>query len=82
MDGMNTVGCLFGEGRMFLPQVVRSARAMKEAVDILSPYIEADNSGNSSQNQKPRMVLATVKGDVHDIGKILYRLSCVATDGT
>ena len=69
MDGMNTVGCLFGEGRMFLPQVVRSARAMKEAVDILSPYIEADNSGNSSQNQKPRMVLATVKGDVHDIGK-------------
>ena len=68
MDGMNIVGRLFGEGRMFLPQVVRSARVMKIAVDILSPYIEAGMSDDGT-SYKPRMVLATVKGDVHDIGK-------------
>ncbi len=70
MDGMNTVGRLFGEGRMFLPQVVRSARVMKQAVDILTPHISSGTSdGTGSTSTRPRMVLATVKGDVHDIGK-------------
>lgn len=68
MEGMNRVGQLFGEGKMFLPQVVRSARVMKQAVDILTPYIEAGTS-ETQQSARPRMVLATVKGDVHDIGK-------------
>lgn len=68
MEGMNTVGRLFGEGKMFLPQVVRSARVMKQAVEILTPFIEA--AADSTQPaSRPRMVLATVKGDVHDIGK-------------
>lgn len=71
MEGMNTVGRLFGEGKMFLPQVVRSARVMKQAVDVLSPFIEAQQASadSSSDISKPRIVLATVKGDVHDIGK-------------
>ncbi|MDE5745834.1 MAG: dihydropteroate synthase, partial [Paramuribaculum sp.] len=68
MRGMNRVGELFGEGKMFLPQVVRSARVMKQAVAHLTPLIEAEKrSGNSSAAGK--IVLATVKGDVHDIGK-------------
>ena len=67
MDGMNTVGDLFGEGKMFLPQVVKSARVMKKAVAYLMPYIEAEKTENDTS--KGRMVLATVKGDVHDIGK-------------
>ncbi len=67
MDGMNVVGDLFGEGKMFLPQVVKSARVMKKAVAYLMPYIEADKS--EDQPSKGRIVLATVKGDVHDIGK-------------
>ena len=66
MDGMKVVGDLFGAGKMFLPQVVKSARAMKKAVVYLQPYMEADQLTSSAQG---RIVLATVKGDVHDIGK-------------
>jgi 5-methyltetrahydrofolate--homocysteine methyltransferase len=66
MDGMRIVGDLFGDGRMFLPQVVKSARAMKRAVAYLEPYMEAELDGNGSVG---KIVLATVKGDVHDIGK-------------
>ncbi|MFN5084855.1 MAG: methionine synthase [Novosphingobium sp.] len=70
MDGMNTVGDLFGSGKMFLPQVVKSARVMKKAVAHLIPFIEAEKVllGTESQS-KGRIVMATVKGDVHDIGK-------------
>jgi 5-methyltetrahydrofolate--homocysteine methyltransferase len=68
MDGMNVVGDLFGAGKMFLPQVVKSARVMKKAVAYLEPYIEDDKKeGESTSNGK--ILLATVKGDVHDIGK-------------
>jgi 5-methyltetrahydrofolate--homocysteine methyltransferase len=66
MDGMKIVGDLFGSGKMFLPQVVKSARAMKRAVGYLEPYMEAEKTERSSA---ARVVLATVKGDVHDIGK-------------
>ncbi len=66
MDGMNVVGDLFGEGKMFLPQVVKSARVMKKAVAYLNPYIEKEKSAGSSNG---KILLATVKGDVHDIGK-------------
>ncbi|RJF73271.1 methionine synthase [Deinococcus cavernae] len=66
MDGMNVVGDLFGAGKMFLPQVVKSARVMKRAVAHLTPYLEAEKAESSS---KGKVVLATVKGDVHDIGK-------------
>jgi 5-methyltetrahydrofolate--homocysteine methyltransferase len=67
MDGMNVVGDLFGDGKMFLPQVVKSARVMKKAVGHLIPFIEEENDGDRKSNGK--IVLATVKGDVHDIGK-------------
>ena len=68
MDGMNVVGDLFGDGKMFLPQVVKSARVMKKAVAYLMPYIEAEKAeGANSSNGK--VLMATVKGDVHDIGK-------------
>ena len=67
MAGMNRVGELFGQGKMFLPQVVKTARTMKQAVSILQPYIDAGNTGNSGKSGK--VLLATVKGDVHDIGK-------------
>ena len=67
MKGMNQVGDLFGSGKMFLPQVVKSARTMKQAVNILQPYIEQENSGMPAKAGK--IVVATVKGDVHDIGK-------------
>ncbi|MAT64632.1 MAG: methionine synthase [Gammaproteobacteria bacterium] len=67
MDGMNVVGDLFGEGKMFLPQVVKSARVMKKAVAHLIPYIEAEKS--EGQQAKGKILMATVKGDVHDIGK-------------
>ncbi len=67
MDGMNIVGDLFGTGKMFLPQVVKSARVMKKAVAYLQPYLEAEKSGGSRAQGK--ILLATVKGDVHDIGK-------------
>ena len=67
MAGMNTVGTLFGEGKMFLPQVVKTARTMKQAVEILQPYIEAEKTAGGKSAGK--VLLATVKGDVHDIGK-------------
>lgn len=67
MAGMNTVGNLFGEGKMFLPQVVKTARTMKQAVEILQPYIEAEKVEGAAKAGK--ILLATVKGDVHDIGK-------------
>ena len=69
MDGMNVVGDLFGEGKMFLPQVVKSARVMKRAVAHLIPFIEAEKKRTGSTKGKGRIVMATVKGDVHDIGK-------------
>jgi 5-methyltetrahydrofolate--homocysteine methyltransferase len=75
MDGMNVVGDLFGSGRMFLPQVVKSARVMKQAVAYLTPYLEAEREatiaagGQVADRSKGTVVLATVKGDVHDIGK-------------
>ena len=73
MDGMNVVGDLFGEGKMFLPQVVKSARVMKQAVAILIPYIEEEKrlhiAGGGEAKAKGKIVMATVKGDVHDIGK-------------
>ncbi len=69
MDGMNEVGDLFGSGQMFLPQVVKSARVMKKAVAWLTPYIEAQREAAGDQDAAPRIVMATVKGDVHDIGK-------------
>lgn len=68
MSGMNVVGDLFGEGKMFLPQVVKSARVMKKAVAYLQPYIEAEKSGKTLSHAG-KILLATVKGDVHDIGK-------------
>ena len=67
MDGMNVVGDLFGAGKMFLPQVVKSARVMKQAVAVLTPYIEAEKNGK--QEAAGKVLMATVKGDVHDIGK-------------
>ena len=66
MDGMNIVGDLFGAGKMFLPQVVKSARVMKKAVAHLVPFIEAEKTGTGARN---KLVIATVRGDVHDIGK-------------
>jgi len=69
MDGMKVVGDLFGAGKMFLPQVVKSARAMKRAVAYLQPFMEAEKEASGSQQVRGRLVLATVKGDVHDIGK-------------
>ncbi len=70
MDGMNVVGDLFGDGRMFLPQVVKSARVMKQAVAVLVPYIEEEKRrSGTAQKRSTRILMATVKGDVHDIGK-------------
>src|SRR5579863_10020537 len=69
MDGMNVVGDLFGSGRMFLPQVVKSARVMKQAVAYLMPYMEQDKDGRAHVTANGKIVMATVKGDVHDIGK-------------
>jgi 5-methyltetrahydrofolate--homocysteine methyltransferase len=69
MDGMNVVGDLFGSGKMFLPQVVKSARVMKKAVAHLIPFIEAEKERTGATQGKGRIVMATVKGDVHDIGK-------------
>ncbi|MBN2664925.1 MAG: methionine synthase [Bacteroidales bacterium] len=77
MDGMNEVGDLFGSGKMFLPQVVKSARVMKKAVAVLSPYIELESEGEEKKSAG-KILLATVKGDVHDIGKNIVGvvLSC------
>ncbi|UCF37556.1 MAG: B12-binding domain-containing protein, partial [Acidobacteriota bacterium] len=69
MNGMNVVGDLFGEGKMFLPQVVKSARVMKKAVAYLVPFIEKENARSPQMGAKGKILLATVKGDVHDIGK-------------
>ena len=69
MDAMNRIGELFGEGKMFLPQVVRAAAVMRKAVEHLTPLIEAEGSSTDGSDSQPTMVLATVKGDVHDIGK-------------
>jgi 5-methyltetrahydrofolate--homocysteine methyltransferase len=74
MDGMNTVGDLFGSGKMFLPQVVKSARVMKQAVAYLMPFMEKEKAANAAKGianarSGPKVLLATVKGDVHDIGK-------------
>jgi len=69
MDGMNVVGDLFGSGQMFLPQVVKSARVMKKAVAYLMPFIEAEKAKNPDSREAGKVLMATVKGDVHDIGK-------------
>ena len=69
MDGMNAVGDLFGAGKMFLPQVVKSARVMKKAVAWLTPFIEAEKQEGEGRRTQGKIVMATVKGDVHDIGK-------------
>ncbi|WP_313135872.1 methionine synthase [Paracoccus jeotgali] len=69
MAGMNVVGDLFGDGKMFLPQVVKSARVMKQAVAWLLPYMEAEKAASGESNAKGKILMATVKGDVHDIGK-------------
>ena len=69
MQGMNIVGDLFGSGRMFLPQVVKSARVMKKAVAYLFPYMEAEKAATGNHQPQGRILMATVKGDVHDIGK-------------
>jgi 5-methyltetrahydrofolate--homocysteine methyltransferase len=79
MDGMNVVGDLFGDGRMFLPQVVKSARVMKQAVAVLIPYIEEEKrKAGTGGKRLTRILMATVKGDVHDIGKNIVGvvLSC------
>ncbi|MEG9861189.1 MAG: methionine synthase [Parvularculales bacterium] len=69
MDGMNVVGELFGEGKMFLPQVVKSARVMKQAVAVLLPYMKEEEGKGENRHFAGRILMATVKGDVHDIGK-------------
>lgn len=69
MDGMNIVGDLFGSGKMFLPQVVKSARVMKQAVAYLTPFLEEEKKKNKDISERSKVLLATVKGDVHDIGK-------------
>ncbi|MCS6851973.1 MAG: methionine synthase, partial [Gemmataceae bacterium] len=69
MDGMNVVGDLFGAGKMFLPQVVKSARVMKKAVAYLTPFLEAEKKHSGPRQARGKILLATVKGDVHDIGK-------------
>src|SRR5512139_1869759 len=69
MQGMNVVGDLFGSGKMFLPQVVKSARVMKKAVAYLLPFMEAEKAASGNHQAQGRILMATVKGDVHDIGK-------------
>jgi 5-methyltetrahydrofolate--homocysteine methyltransferase len=78
MEGMNIVGDLFGSGKMFLPQVVKSARVMKKSVAYLTPFIEEEKLKNKDNSKKGKVLLATVKGDVHDIGKNIVSvvLSC------
>ena len=74
MKGMERVGQFFGEGKMFLPQVVKSAKVMKEAVQILQPEIKRHNTSGKNVTRRPRVVIATVKGDVHDIGKNIVNI--------
>ncbi|MCH8331728.1 MAG: methionine synthase, partial [Bacteroidetes bacterium] len=78
MDGMNVVGDLFGSGKMFLPQVVKSARVMKKSVAYLTPFIEKEKKKSGDGKSAPKILMATVKGDVHDIGKNIVGvvLSC------
>ena len=79
MDGMNRVGDLFGAGKMFLPQVVKSARVMKRAVAYLEPFMEEEKqAAGATSLSKGKVLMATVKGDVHDIGKISSALCCNA----
>ena len=80
MEGMEAVGKLFGEGKMFLPQVVKSAKVMRDAVEILQPYM--DSAADTTESTRPKIVIATVKGDVHDIGKNITGivLSCNGFD--
>ncbi|GIW79189.1 MAG: methionine synthase [Gemmatales bacterium] len=81
MDGMNVVGDLFGAGKMFLPQVVKSARVMKKAVAYLTPFMEAEKrQGNGEHRSRGKIVLATVKGDVHDIGKNIVGVVLACND--
>jgi 5-methyltetrahydrofolate--homocysteine methyltransferase len=85
MDGMNVVGDLFGSGRMFLPQVVKSARVMKKAVAYLLPFMEAEKNkagagGNGARKQRGTILMATVKGDVHDIGKNIVGVVLACND--
>jgi len=84
MDGMNVVGDLFGSGKMFLPQVVKSARVMKKAVAYLTPFLEAEKKAAQDVSKRTKLVFATVKGDVHDIGKNIVGvvLSCNNYDVT
>ncbi|MEG0931579.1 methionine synthase [Algoriella sp.] len=78
MDGMNVVGDLFGSGKMFLPQVVKSARVMKKSVAYLTPFLEDEKLRNKTEKEPSKILMATVKGDVHDIGKNIVSvvLSC------
>src|SRR5262245_64193137 len=69
MDGMGVVGDLFGAGKMFLPQVVKSARILKKAVAYLQPFMEEEKAANGNGHSQGKILMATVKGDVHDIGK-------------
>ena len=69
MDGMETVGKMFGEGKMFLPQVVKSAKVMRDAVEFLQPYMNEAQDDTDKKQSRPKVIIATVKGDVHDIGK-------------
>src|SRR5690606_7989732 len=85
MDGMNVVGDLFGAGKMFLPQVVKSARVMKKAVAYLVPFIEREKARNADDRATGKVLLATVKGDGHDSGKhvvgvVLARSNCEVID--
>ena len=84
MEGMQAVGDNFGAGKMFLPQVVKSARIMRDAIDILSPYMKEQGNAQEAEHRKPRFVIATVKGDVHDIGKNITAtvLTCNGFDVT
>ena len=76
MEGMNHIGELFGSGKMFLPQVIRAARVMKKAVDFLTPYLEKEKETNgNNQTSAGKILLATVKRDVHDIGKNIVKVA-------
>jgi 5-methyltetrahydrofolate--homocysteine methyltransferase len=80
MDGMNVVGDLFGAGKMFLPQVVKSARVMKKAVAYLQPFMEAEKAKSGARQARGKLVIATVKGDVHDIGKNIVGVVLACND--
>lgn len=80
MDGMQTVGDLFGAGKMFLPQVVRSARVMKKAVGYLTPFMEAERAQSGVRQARGKVLMATVKGDVHDIGKNIVGVVLACND--